>query len=77
MRKLLKNKKRILAYLLAGCVFLFILFFIATSYVIGNDVKKLCVESKRDYGENCTDALISLVKDEKRDFGKRNSAIWH
>ncbi len=72
----MKNKKRVLAYLLAGLVILFILFFIATSYIIGRDVKKLCLEAKKDYGGSCTDALISLVKDEERDFGKRNSAIW-
>lgn len=76
MSKMLKNKKRILAYLLAGFAVLFILFFTATSCIIGREVRKLCLEAKKDYGGNCTDALISLVKDEERDFGKRNSAIW-
>ncbi len=76
MRKLLKNKKRVLAYLLAGFAVLSLLFFIAISCIIGRDVKKLCFEAKKDYGGNCTDALVSLVKDEERDFGKRNSAIW-
>lgn len=72
----MKNKKRILAYLLAGFAVLSILFFITTSYIIGRDVKRLCLEAKKDYGGSCTNALIGLVKDEKKNFGKRNSAIW-
>ncbi len=76
MRRLLKNKKHILAYLLAGFVILFILFFTVTSYIIGRDVKKLCVEAKKNYSGDCVEALITQLNDENQDSRTRNHAIW-
>jgi len=49
MKRLLKNKKRTFVYLLTGLTLLFVLFFTATSFIIGRDVKRLCLEAKRDY----------------------------
>jgi len=63
--------------LLAGSTFLFILFFVSASCLIGREIKKFCVEAKKDYGGSCTDALISFVKDKTKDFGKRNLASGH
>ncbi len=76
MKRLLENKKRILTYLLAGLVILFILFFTATSYIIGRDVKRLCLEAKRDYSGDCVEALITQLNDENQDFRARNHAVW-
>ena len=76
MGRLLKNKKRTLVYLLAGLTLLFVLFFTATSFIIGRDVKRLCLEAKRDYSGDCVEALITQLNDENQDFRARNHAVW-
>ena len=76
MKRLLKKKKRTLAYLLAGLAILFILFFIAPSFIIGMDVKKLCIRAKKNYAGDCVEALITQLNDENQDFRARNHAIW-
>lgn len=63
-------------FLLSLGLSLFVLFFIVTSSWIGYDIKSKCRESKADYGGNCNQALISLLKDKNRSFNSRNSAIW-
>lgn len=75
MKQFLKLKNPFL-FLLSLGLSLFILFFVVTSSWIGYDIKSKCRESKADYGGNCTQALISLLKDENRSFNSRNSAIW-
>lgn len=74
-RKIKKTKQKLLfiGVALTG-VLLFLL--VITCLLIGSDVKKQCQEAKREYGDDCVEALIRLVNDEKKDFRTRNSAIW-
>ncbi len=74
--KLFSKFKKPLLFLLSLSLSLFILFFIVTSSWIGYDIKSKCRESKADYGGNCAQAFISLLKDENRSFNSRNTAIW-
>lgn len=74
--KLFVKFKKTLLFLLSLVLSLFVLFFVVTSSWIGYDIKSKCRESKADYGGNCNQALVSLLKDETRSFNSRNSAIW-
>jgi hypothetical protein len=74
--KLSSKLKNLFLFLLSLGFSLFILFFVVTSSWIGYDIKSKCREAKADYGGSCTQALISLLKDENRSFYSRNSAIW-
>lgn len=73
INKQIKNK---IVFLGAIGVSIFLLFFVITCTWIGFDVKTQCRDAKSQYGGDCTDALMRLLKDENRDFKSRNSAIW-
>lgn len=68
-------KSKIL-YLSAIGVSIFLLFFIITCSWIGYEAKSACRTAQRDYPGDCVESLISLLKDESRDFRSRNDAIW-
>ena len=53
-----------------------VLFFVITCAWIGYEVKDLCQEAKREYGNSCVESLIKLLDDEKKGFRARNHAIW-
>lgn len=55
---------------------IFLLFVVICCTWIGYDVKKQCQDAKREYGYDCVESLISLLKDENKSFQSRNSAIW-
>jgi len=76
MKLTILNKKQIFGFLLTSLALGFILFFLATSYIIGESVKKLCFEAKSQYSGDCPKALISLLNDHNQSFNKRNQAIW-
>jgi hypothetical protein len=69
----IKNK---ILFLGAIGISVFLLFFVVTCTWIGFDVKTQCRDAKSQYGGDCTEALISLLKDENQRFRLRNSAIW-
>jgi len=55
-------------------IFLFLL--VISLAWIGFDVKTQCQDARREYGNDCADALTSLLNDTNRGFRARNSAIW-
>jgi hypothetical protein len=55
---------------------IFLLFAVILVTFIGFDVQNRCQEAKREYGGDCTEALISLLNDTNRGFAPRNYAIW-
>ncbi len=71
-----KKIKNGIFYILAIGVSIFLLFFFIGCSWIGYDVKDQCLNAKREYKGDCVESLINLLKDEKRDFRSRNSAIW-
>lgn len=68
--------KQKLFYIGAVGVSIFLLFFIITCLWIGYEVKNQCQSAKREYGNDCVEALITLLNDENKGFRARNSAIW-
>lgn len=75
----MKNKKQIMNKILfLGAIGLsiFLLFFVITCTWIGYEVKSMCKEARSEYGGDCTQALMSLLRDESRGFPVRNTAIW-
>lgn len=74
--KINNQLKQQLFFFLAIGASIFILFFIVCCTWIGFDVKTQCQDAKREYGGDCTEALISLLKDDDKGFGARNSAVW-
>jgi len=72
----IKNIKQNLLYIIAiGASIFFLFFFIGCSW-IGYEVKGQCQKAKRQYGGDCTKALIALLNDENNGFRARNDAIW-
>lgn len=71
-----KNIFQKLLYLGAIGISIFLLFFVIACSWIGYDVKNQCQHAKREYGEDCVESLMILLKDEKKDFRARNGAIW-
>lgn len=57
-------------------VSIFLLFFVVSCCWIGYEVKSRCQEAEREYGGSCTEALINVLKDEKKSYRQRNSAVW-
>jgi hypothetical protein len=68
--------KRRLFFIGAVGMSIFLLFVVIGITWIGFDVQNRCQEAKREYGGDCTTALISLLNDENRGFAPRNYAIW-
>jgi len=74
--KIVKEIKQKLFFMIAIGISIFILFFVICCTWIGFDVKTQCQEAKAEYNGDCVEALVSLLKDEKRGYRARNSAIW-
>lgn len=76
----IKNLASTLLYLTAVGISVFLLFFVITCVWIGNEISTVCHRAIEDYPTSgkvdCTDSLIKLLRDEKRDFHSRNDAIW-
>lgn len=71
-----KRLKKLFFFVTAIGISIFLLFFVIGCTWIGNDVKTRCQDAKSQYGGDCTEALISQLKDENQGFKARNSAIW-
>lgn len=71
-----KNIKEKIFYLMAIGASIFLLFFVICCTWIGYEVKTQCQDAQREYGGDCTEALIKLLNDENRGFRARNDAIW-
>jgi hypothetical protein len=76
----IKNYIKPLFYLAVVGTSVFLLFFVITCVWIGYEINSVCHRAVQDYPilekSDCTDSLIRLLKDEKRDFHSRNDAIW-
>lgn len=57
-------------------LFLFFVFFLVTSIIIGLEVKENCKKATNIYQKGCNTSLILLLNDKNRSFKDRNSAIW-
>lgn len=68
--------KRFFLGLLALGLIALTLFFLYTSWIIGQHVASACKEAQVDYGTGCVDALVETVRDESNSFAARNHAIW-
>jgi hypothetical protein len=74
--KLQHHLLRTAGYAAAVAICIVILFFVIGVTWIGFDVKSQCQQARREYGGDCTGALIHLVQDDSRGFRVRNEAIW-
>lgn len=73
----IKNLKTKFLYLLAIGTSIFLLFLMITGVWIGHEAKKLCQEAKWEYKqEDCVEALMMTLNDEKQGYRTRNHAIW-
>lgn len=73
----IKNLKTKFLYLLAIGASIFLLFLMITGVWIGHEAKKLCQEAKWEYKqEDCVEALMMTLNDEKQGYRTRNHAIW-
>ncbi len=72
----IKNIKQYLFYFTAVGISIFLLFFFILCSWIGYEVKSQCQNAKREYGGDCVEALVTLLKDENKGFKARNDAIW-
>lgn len=48
----------------------------ASFYRIYSGVKTNCLKAKEEFGGECQEALIKLIKAENHSFQERNSAVW-
>lgn len=74
--KLQHQLLRTAGYAVAVAICIVLLFFVIGVTWIGFDVKSQCQQARREYGGDCTEALIHLVQDDSRGFRVRNEAIW-
>jgi len=74
--KIFKKITQKLLYAIAVGISIFLLFFVIGCTWIGYEAKIQCQNAQREYGGDCVEALISLLKDESRGFRARNDAIW-
>ncbi|HSV94421.1 MAG TPA: HEAT repeat domain-containing protein [Spirochaetia bacterium] len=74
--KISKQYKQQVLFFGAIGISIFLLFFVICCTWIGFDVKNQCNGARRDYGGDCTEALVKLLKDENKGFRLRNSAVW-
>jgi hypothetical protein len=65
-----------LYYAIAVGISIFLLFFVITCSWIGYEIKTQCYEAQSEYGGDCVESLMSLLKDEGKGFRARNDAIW-
>jgi hypothetical protein len=72
----IKNFKQTAGLIAAIGASVVLLFFIIGCIWIGYEVKAQCKEVKDQYGGDCVEAMIDLLKDENQSFKARNSAIW-
>jgi hypothetical protein len=71
-----KQLGRTLVYLSGVGVSVLLLLFVVTCTWIGYEIKSKCQDGQREYGGDCSEAMISLLKDENRGYRARNEAIW-
>ena len=74
--KLQHQLLRTAGYAAAVAMCIVLLIFVIGVTWIGFDVKSQCQQARREYGGDCTEALIHLVHDDTRGFRIRNAAIW-
>jgi hypothetical protein len=74
--KLQHQLLRTTSYAVGVAICIVLLFFVIGVTWIGFDVKSQCQQAQREYGGDCTEALIHLVQDDTRGFRVRNEAIW-
>jgi len=67
---------RTLSYAAAVVICIALLFFVIGVTWIGFDVKSQCQQAQREYGGDCTEALVHVMEDDTRGFRVRNEAIW-
>jgi len=72
----IKNIKQKLFYVVVIGISIFLLFFFIACSWIGYEAKTQCQNAKREYGGDCVESLVSLLKDKKNNFRSRNDAIW-
>ena len=73
----IKNLKTKFLYLSAIGASIFFLFLMITGIWIGHEAKRLCQEAKWEYKqEDCVEALIMTLNDEKQGYRTRNHSIW-
>lgn len=74
---IIKNLKAKMLYLFVLGASLFILFIMIIGVWIGHEAQRLCQEAKWEYQKNeCVEALMLTLDDEKQGFRTRNHAIW-
>jgi len=71
-----KIKKRIFLILAGLMVFAFFALVAFSFFVIHKSVRSNCIKAKNEFGGDCIDSLIALVKSEKFKTREKNSAIW-
>jgi hypothetical protein len=76
MKTITRNIKQKFLYAISIGVSIFLLFFVITCSWIGYEVKDQCQEAKRQYGNDCVESLIKLLKDDNNNYKSRNDAIW-
>lgn len=74
----MENKIMTNKFVLIGIVgvSVFILIFIITSFVIGNDIHSKCTTVIREYKSDCVSSMINVLNDENKTMRERNSAVW-
>ena len=73
---IIKNIKAKIFYAVAIGISIFLLFVVITFSWISYEVKNQCLSAQREYGDNCTESMISLLNDENKSYRSRNDAIW-
>ncbi len=73
---MMQTIKEKLFYLVAISISIFCLFFFIACSWIGYEVKDQCQNAQGEYGGDCVEALMDLLKDEHKGFRARNDAIW-
>jgi len=69
-------REKLFYFIAVGLSILFVTFFIGMNW-IGYETKRLCMEAEWEYKkDDCVEALIAQLDDERQGFRTRNHAIW-
>ncbi|HEX38366.1 MAG TPA: hypothetical protein ENG70_05910 [Candidatus Cloacimonetes bacterium] len=72
-----KRKLKKIIIILSIIVVFFIIFSIVVSYhAIYTGVKRICVEAKQEYGQDCVNSLARFIKSDEHTIKKKTHAIW-
>ena len=71
-----RKLKKIILYILVITLFFIIMSIIFSFHAIYTGVKKICVEARREFGQDCTNSLVLFIKSDDHTLKEKRHAVW-